>query len=293
MKYLNFYENFLFESYGINKTVEKYTEEIFNHVKINLLKNNFIFKIDLLSENSFLIKDFKVIIKNGDIYAFFDSRYSIINDDILYDAELSLTFDINNINNDILRGKINHELNHGLHFYNLIKKNIKSSNTMEEQEKLNNHKKLGNNFSHWKSFLNIYYLCLTHEMNSRISECYELLKTSSEPIKELKELKIYKDASLISKFSFETFYKKFIDQYSEKDFMNLTKDMCDCFDYKFISDISFCKKKISDIINFIKKRNNKFIKKLNKLAENINLKESNFFCEDDWSTDFNLSDYIE
>ncbi len=305
MKHINYFEEFLFESKGMNNTVREYVRILISEIeKHDFITRNIKFDVKLISGidlklnqlclnidvNPAKFTNYANVPQLTDMYEFENDVQML---PILMNLQLKLSKE------EMLKNKIDadnqiyallhHELTHLLELYKITFQNKKQGGSWVLSQALQDHKKLGNTYEIWSDFLHIFYLSLDHEMRSRIAETYERLKNSENPKNDLHNLKIYQEAIYIRTFNFDTFYKEFLNKHDEKEFILLTKDFCKHFDIKFKDDLTYCKNIIKNSILKINNKANYLIKKLERIPKIFEKHEYNFHIEDydyEFKTDF-------
>jgi len=259
----------LLEKTHTNQDVIKYTEIIFDKTKH---LNDFY--IDLTSGHSFKLRNLHVICQKSNTDYGKTKFTEELTDFFLDNCVITITYS----NLIELESTINHELNHILEFYLSLFNKSKLNKSWNLNKKLNNHKKLANNFEIWDDFTYLIYLTLKHELNSHISEIYHRFLNDETPLKSLKKDKFYiKCLFYLNIFDFDNFYKLFIKRYTEKDFLNLTINFFQNFNFDTPKDLKSSKDIIRNIIDKLKKKlyrykskSEKVVKRIEKNRLNIN-----------------------
>lgn len=265
---INLFDNLIRESLGVNDTVLKYTTILLKEIKNNINKEYFY--TDLIYSIDLKIKNLKVnLIKKSGDYAKITLSNNLKND-MLSNCEIDIH--INDL--DSVESNINHELTHALSFYKNLLNGVKIHKSWELQKRLDKHKKLGNSYFVWKDLIYLIYLTLKHETNSHVSEIYSnLYKVKDLDFSLKNNNKNYKDCNFyINNFNIDSFYNAFINHknnYTNEDFIQLTKDLCENFHFDIPKDINDCKHIISDIIEKSKKKLKKYKLKLEKVVKRI------------------------
>lgn len=164
-------DRIIFEGKGIPNILKFFSNKINN--SIDLSKNKLLFNLD---ETDFKLKDLKLEIINqdrADIYAY--SRFGSINNDILENAEIVISFNFNHYSKDELKRVILHELLHVYEIYHRIKNKVGK----KIQWDLNNElMKIRNNYlndNFISDFIYLIYASLDQEIGARVAETYSIL----------------------------------------------------------------------------------------------------------------------
>jgi len=266
------FDNLILERLGVNDTVIKYTSQIISEIKNNFGKSEI--TMDLVSSNDLKLRNFIIKIKyieNKD-YANIKLSDKLIDNNFLDDVILYLEF--SNIDN-ILESNVNHELNHALEFYKRLKNNVKLNKSWYLQEKLNEHKKFAINNDIWKDFTYLIYLTLKHETNSHVSEIYSDLKNSENIDIDILKSKNYKDCLFyLNYFKIDVFYKRFIKKYTDEDFIKLTENFCENFNFKKPNNLEQSITVIDDVIKKLNKKIRNYKNKMEKVVFRIKTERS-------------------
>ena len=164
-------DRIIFEGKGIPNVLKFFSNKINN--SIDLSKNKLLFNLD---ESDFKLKDLKLEIINqdrADIYAY--SRFGSINNDILENAEIVISFNFNHYLRDELKRVILHELLHVYEIYHRMKNKVGK----KIQWDLNNElMKIRNNYvndNFISNFIYLIYASLDQEIGARVAETYSIL----------------------------------------------------------------------------------------------------------------------
>jgi hypothetical protein len=289
MKYINLFEEFLFEEVKhINNDVIYYKNKLINIIEENIKKNKLIFFINLDNRNDFKLNNLRVeLIINPSVFSNYGQfkKTSTTKFENLYLSNCSLILEVQLSEEELSNSKIsiknkihsllNHELNHALETYQYEFKSKRYRISWDISKKYQEHRKFADNFKYWSDFIYMIYLGLDHEMSSRISSIYEDIKTYENIDFEIQDNKIYKDAMFMSKFNFDSFYNLLIKQYSESTFIDICERFCNDFDYKFISDIEYCKNMIKRIIKSLNKKGVKILNKIKNVIKRVKMERIN------------------
>jgi hypothetical protein len=202
--------NKFFESKGVSDDIINFTEKIY---KKYILSNNNELIINLIGEK-FKIFDafFEIRINLDKEMSFFNPFFSDFKNDILYRPR----FYIGIKDENSIKEKINHELNHCLEYYK-IKQNENKLNFDIDVSK--NHQSVFVSISNikydniWDEFKYLIYLSLNSEYNSRVSEMFEYLykfKSTDEDFlrKSILQSDIYRNYKKLENFNAELFLIK-------------------------------------------------------------------------------------
>jgi len=209
------FEDFLNESFGVNKYTKILTELLFK--KINLELGKLILNKSLIL-NNYLQDNFgKIPFINDTIeLKLSDHSHGILSDGIFRSGtitNLKITLNVclstketlakMIFDNNKLKEDINHEFNHVIEKYLSELNNRNNYKSWDIAKNLYIYRDSHKNMEDWDDILHMIYLSQPQEMRSRISEMYEIVKNMDINKyyyeKEIKNTKIYKECDLISK----------------------------------------------------------------------------------------------
>ena len=272
---------FLYEHQGVNNEVKRLTRIVFNKIENEIFKNldkkQFILTKVLENANSYYTNDTIEVNITDNTNCYFDySNSSLVRHnitDVKFKFNLILTEEEikNKKLNTSLYGDINHELNHAneIYYEMLNKYNIQNIHSVNNEIR-SNHKNKYQNVKVWSDILHIHYLMSDSEINSRVSELYELLINSNITDKDelysfYKKTDIYKDCKNISKLNVDFVIKKLEELHSKELLTEIFNNFIKIVKNKDIKDYDELKKNIISIINNIKEKSNYMLNKLNRV----------------------------
>ena len=302
---------FLYEHQGVNNEVKRLTRIVFTKIENTIFKNLdkkqlFLTKV-LEDANSYYINDTIEVNITDNTNCHFDySNSSLVKHritDVKFKFNLILTEEEikNKKLNTSLYGDINHELNH----VNEIYYEMLNKYDVDKIHKVNNELRYQNTYQNvkvWSNILHIHYLMSDSEINSRVSELYELLVNSNITDKDelysfYKKTDIYTDCKNISKLNVDFVIKKLEELHGKEFLTEIFNNFIKIVKNKDIHNYDELKKNIIIIINNIKEKSNYMLTKLNRVfyksyndiyKPNVKLTTENYFH----NHNINFDDYL-
>lgn len=288
MAKLTIFNDFLNEKLGVNEDVKKLTNIIYDAVVHNIdkLKNDKILIFNNFLQNNYqdlVIFNDKLIFKISDNFHAGIINQKNKNNLIVY---LEIVFNVNISEIHKLKQIINHELTHIIE--NLYSKEL--SKDWDIYQKFKEHQKIFKNYPTWIDISNIFYDILSHELRSRTSSTYEILKSlNTKDMEILKKTIIssseYKKLNDILNIEPDKILQILKDEYPNYNEI-LSHFMMNVFNKNYTDD-NFIK-----LFNNMKYKVQKQIKKLLRLVSTILLEKNGYFEEFD-DKNINYSEYIK
>lgn len=217
MKKIIKYDKFkINERYHVNQDVKHLTNIIYN--KVYQLINNLILKKEITIEN--LLQDNYTRIKfRGDkIRLKLGTNHGSINEpklvnDVMYGLIIELSIKLSKeeltqkkLIKNVIRETINHECQHIIEFYH---SDSNLSKSWDFNKRLKTHEDKFDN-KEWMDICYLFYLAEEHELRSKVSQSFELLKNGEN----LYNSELYKKIDLLTKLDSDVILNK-MDKYDE------------------------------------------------------------------------------
>ena len=304
MIFINNYNDFIFESYGENKLVDKLSNLLFKIINDNLGKlilnkelsfSSCLGSIEYNTQNDtpefiHFIND-KINIKLSDrTYGSINVSTIDIQGEYVLNMDMNLEIQISKsefnsksiYKSNKLINTINHEFLHVIELFLTKKNERKISKSWEKGENLQKLIKKYPFSKNWQDVSYLIYLSLPHEMRSKLQEFNSLLKNIDKKvdmIEFIKNTKTYKDTEFLSKINEHNIINKLK---LDKDYDNIIKDINNIL---FDKDSNY-EKNILGYFKSMKVKNTKLLDKLLKSYNNV----INYTMEE---KDINYNDYLE
>lgn len=263
--------NFLLEGRGINTEVKLLTKclikflnnffSFYNSSKTQYKFQNILSELDLFIENDTI----EINIINSDSKGTANLTKSYYENNKLYNPLIILNIyptkqEIQNKKLDLskIRETMNHELTHCLEVYYRKKNNIISKIDWKKETELNKLIKSYKDSKIIEDLLYIYYITLSHEMNSKISQIYEYLKKSKfntykQLYQELKKHNLYNTIQFGINMTGEKWLSVMEQHYNKEDIVKFLKELENITSSEFIKMYTKIKERLIEFNNKLDK----------------------------------------